>query len=104
MGGHPVVVYGRTGGAYRVDDRSLAALTVPMEQFDAARARVGSYKNLLLAPVPNGDVPAVTLRSAVLSGITDCADRLGGTSSSFAFQPPPWMMTMTGRLRAAFGE
>ena len=26
------------------------------------------------------------------------------TSSSLAVQPPPWMMTMIGRLRAPFGE
>jgi hypothetical protein len=101
MGGHPVVVYGRTDGVYRVDDRSLAPLTVPVERFDAARARVGSYKNLLLAPAPHGDVPAATLRSAVLVGITDCAERLGGTSSSFALPAwAKWARALTGALAA----
>jgi hypothetical protein len=88
MGGHPVVVYGHTDTAYLVDDRSLAPLSVPLAQFDAARARVGSYKNLLVVPAPTDDIPAATLRDAVLDGITDCATRLGGTSTSFAL--PAW--------------
>ncbi len=88
MGGHPVVVYGHTDTAYLVDDRGLAPLSVPLARFDAARARVGSYKNLLVVPTPAGDVPAATLRAAVLDGITDCATRLGGTSTSFAL--PAW--------------
>lgn len=87
-GGHPVVVYGHTENAYLVDDRGLAPLSVPRAQFDAARARVGSYKNLLVVPTPTGDVPAATLRAAVLDGIADCATRLGGTSTSFAL--PAW--------------
>ncbi|WP_250556765.1 BtrH N-terminal domain-containing protein [Pseudonocardia lacus] len=88
MGGHPVVVHGRDGDRYRVDDRVLAPLTVPVAQLDAARARVGSYKNLLVVPRPEGDVPEGTLRDAVLDAIADCATRLGGTSSSFAL--PAW--------------
>lgn len=90
MGGHPVVVYGRTERAYLVDDRGLAPLSVPVARFDSARARarVGSYKNLLVVPSPTGDVPAATLRAAILDGIADCATRLGGTSASFAL--PAW--------------
>jgi butirosin biosynthesis protein H-like len=88
MGGHAVVVHGRDGDRYRVDDRVLAPLTVPVERFDAARARVGSYKNLLVVPRPAGDVPEAVLRRAVLAGIADCATRLGGSSASFAL--PAW--------------
>lgn len=57
MGGHPVVVHGRDGDRYHLDDRGLAPLTVPVARFDAARARVGSYKNLMIVPTPDGDVP-----------------------------------------------
>jgi len=88
MGGHPVVAHGLADGAYAVDDRGLAPLTVPAAQFDAARARVGSYKNLMIAPAPEGDVPEATLRAAVLSGIADCVKRLGARSTSFAL--PAW--------------
>ncbi len=88
MGGHPVVVYGSGDGAYRVDDRTLAPLSVPAAELEAARARVGSYRNLLLAPDPAGDVPVPRLQAALRSGIADCAARLGGTSTSFAL--PAW--------------
>ncbi|MGI9001235.1 MAG: BtrH N-terminal domain-containing protein [Pseudonocardia sp.] len=87
-GGHPVVVHGLADGAYCLDDRGLVPLTVPVAQLDAARARVGSYKNLLVVPTPDGDVPAATLREAVVAGIADCATRLGGSSASFAL--PAW--------------
>lgn len=89
MGGHPVVVHGVAGdGSYLVDDRTLAPLSVPAERLDAARARVASYRNLLVAPEPDGDVPVPRLREALRSGIADCAARLGGTSTSFAL--PAW--------------
>ncbi len=89
MGGHPVVVHGvAADGAYLVDDRTLAPLTVPAGDLDAARARVGSYRNLLIAPEPAGDVPVPRLREALRAGIADCAARLGGTSTSFAL--PAW--------------
>jgi Butirosin biosynthesis protein H, N-terminal/Domain of unknown function (DUF4872) len=103
MGGHPVVVHGRDGDSYHLDDRGLAPLTVPVARFDAARARVGSYKNLMIVPRPTGDVPVDTLRRAVLAGIADCATRLGGTSSSFALPAwAKWARTLTDG-RAAKG-
>ncbi|GEL26710.1 hypothetical protein PSU4_56640 [Pseudonocardia sulfidoxydans NBRC 16205] len=88
MGGHPVVVHGRSGDDHLVDDRTLARLSVPVDQLDAARARVGSYRNLLVAPEPTGDVPVPRLQEALRSGIGDCVARLGGTSTSFAL--PVW--------------
>lgn len=88
MGGHPVVVHGCSGEDYLVDDRTLARLSVPGDELDAARARVGSYRNLLVAPEPAGDVPVPVLQAALRSGIADCAARLGGTSTSFAL--PAW--------------
>jgi hypothetical protein len=100
MGGHPVVVY---GPGYLVDDRSLAPLTVPAAVLDAARARVGSYKNLLVVPEPAGDLAPATLRSALLAGLGHGAARLGGTSASFALPAwAKWARTMTD-TRAAKG-
>lgn len=88
MGGHPVVVHGTSGDDRLLDDRTLARLSVPADVLDAARARVGSYRNLLVAPEPDGDVPAARLEAALRSGIADCAARLAGTSTSFAL--PAW--------------
>ncbi|MCO1655040.1 BtrH N-terminal domain-containing protein [Pseudonocardia sp. S2-4] len=103
MGGHPVVVHGRDGDRYRLDDRTLAPLTVPVGRFDAARARVGSYRNLMVVPRPEGDVPEEVLRGAVLEAIADCATRLGGTSTSFALPAwAKWARTVTD-ARAAKG-
>lgn len=99
-GGHPVVV---CGPGYLVDDRSLAPLTVPPAVLDAARARVGSYRNLLVVPEPAGDLAPATLRSALLAGLAHGTARLGGTSASFALPAwAKWARTMTDP-RAAKG-
>ena len=72
-----------------MDDRTLAPLTVSGEDVDRARARVGSYRNAMLA-VRSRDVaiPADRLRSVVRSGLEDMVGHLGGTSDSFAL--PAW--------------
>jgi hypothetical protein len=50
----------------------------------------------MLVPAPEGDVPEEVLRRAVLTGIADCADRIGGTSTSFAVPAwAKWARTMT---------
>lgn len=88
MGGHVVVVPARAGEGYLVDDRSHAPLTVPVAVLDAARARVGSYRNLLVVPEPTGDLAPAALRSALVAGLTHGVTQLGGTSTSFAL--PAW--------------
>lgn len=88
MGGHVVVAYARNAEGYLVDDRSLAPLTVPAPVLDAARARVVSYKNLLVVPGPAGDLAPEALRSALVAGLSHGAAQLGGTSASFAL--PAW--------------
>ena len=72
-----------------MDDRTLAPLTVPGEDVDRARARVGSYRNTMLA-VRTRDlaIPGERLRAAVRSGLEDMVSQLGGTSDSFAL--PAW--------------
>lgn len=88
-GGHPVVVYGADQHGYRVDDLNLAPLTVPREIMDIARARVGTYQNLLVVPEPaDTEIGEATLRAAAEAGIAACAAQLGGSSTSFSL--PSW--------------
>src|SRR5215203_2478964 len=49
LGGHPVIAYAERDGRIHLDDRTLAPLTVAGEDVDRARARVGSYRNAMLA-------------------------------------------------------
>src|SRR4029079_15252607 len=53
-GGHDVVVYAASGEGVHVDDRNISPLLVQRSNLDAARARVGSYRNSLyvLDPAP----------------------------------------------------
>jgi hypothetical protein len=88
-GGHPVVVYGRRGDRVYLDDRNVSALTVDIHTLHRARARVGTYKNALIAPTPEpGPIDAGVLRAAVDDGIADCVAQLSGTSTSFSL--PAW--------------
>jgi hypothetical protein len=84
-GGPFVVAYGEDDGKVFVDDRKLAPPTVDRRAVDAARDRVGSYKNLLVSIKP-GDVK--DLETAVREGLADCARRLSGSSTSFSL--PAW--------------
>ncbi len=100
-GGHPVVVIGRDGDRIQLDDRGSAPLTVTREVLDRARARVGSYKNLLIDPLPDGMmITAGRLRTAISAGIDDCTGQMLGTSTSFAL--PAWRRW--GRLMTAAGD
>ncbi|GAA1009604.1 hypothetical protein Aple_045430 [Acrocarpospora pleiomorpha] len=83
-GGHPVIAYRRDETGVFLDDRNLAPLRVPQEKVDAARARVGSYKNMLVVPYPG----ELTLPEAVRDGLRDCAEHLSLPSDSFSL--PAW--------------
>ena len=101
-GGHPVVVYGRQGDRVYVDDRNVSPLTVDLHALHRARARVGSYKNTLIAPTPDpGPVDARVLRTAVHDGIADCVAQLRSSSASFALQAwRKWARLMTDARNA----
>ncbi|TYB52988.1 DUF4872 domain-containing protein [Nonomuraea sp. PA05] len=86
-GGHPVVAYRREGDAVLVDDRGRAPIRVPRERFDAARARVGSYRNVLHA-LGDAKPDEATLAAAALDGLRDCAAHLSAASDSFSL--PAW--------------
>ncbi|MEV7226241.1 BtrH N-terminal domain-containing protein [Polymorphospora sp. NPDC051019] len=89
-GGHPVVAYARAGGGIRVDDRNLRPLTVDRADLDRARARVVSYKNLLIEarPAAGLELDGATVRGAVVAGLADCAAHLSAPSTSFSL--PAW--------------
>lgn len=83
------MAYAAAGGRVHLDDRTLAPLTVPAEDLDRARARVGSYRNTMLVVRERGTaIPADRLRAAVRAGLEAGVDHLGGTSASFAL--PAW--------------
>jgi hypothetical protein len=100
--GYPIVVYGRDGQRVRVDDRNLAPLTIGRAALDAARARIGSYRQRLVVIEP-GTVAADRLRAAVAAGVADCAAHLSQGSASFSL--PAWrkwarLMTDTRNAKA----
>jgi hypothetical protein len=103
-GGHPVIAYAEQDGRIHLDDRTLAPLTVAGEDVDRARARVGSYRNAMLA-VRTRDtaISEERLRTAVRSGLEDMVGYLGGRSDSFAV--PAWrkwarMLVASGPAKA----
>ena len=101
-GGHPVVVYGGDERGYCVDDLNLAPLTVPREAMDVARARVGTYRNLLVVPEPaDTEIGEATLHAGVEAGIAACAGQLGATSTSFSLPAwAKWARLLTDRRNA----
>ena len=64
FGGPPIVVYGRSGDGFLIDDRSTAREVVSAEALAAARARVVSYKHRLITIDPER-VDLGDLRAAV---------------------------------------
>jgi Butirosin biosynthesis protein H, N-terminal/Domain of unknown function (DUF4872) len=97
-GGYPVVVYALSDGLAHIDDRTLAPQTVERSALDAARARVGSYRNRLCVIEPDRDgLPIDLLRNAVRAGLDDAAEHLGSDSDSFGLPAwRKWARMMTG--------
>jgi len=96
-GGHPVIAYridgsgGREGSTgaddvVRVDDRGRVPILVPRKWMDAARARVGSYKNVLYVLREQDLKP--DLEWVAREGLRECAEHLSGMSDSFSL--PAW--------------
>jgi hypothetical protein len=103
-GGHPVVVYAASGDAVRVDDRFVAPRTVSCSALEAARGRVGSYRNRLCVIEPDRDeLPVELLRDAVRAGLADAAEHLGSASDSFGVPAwRKWSRMMTGNAAKAW--
>jgi hypothetical protein len=86
--GYPVVVYGKTNGAYLIDDRNSAPLTVDEATLQAARGRVSSYRNRQVFLTPPASITSQRLIDAVKEGLRDQVDHLSSTSDSFSI--PAW--------------
>lgn len=85
-GSPPVVVASRDGDGYVVDDRSPRTAIVSADRLAAARARVGSYRNRLIAIDP-GRVD-LDLAPAVEAGLHAQVEHLSAASDSFSL--PAW--------------
>ena len=73
----------------RIGDRNLEPLTVSRKDIDAARARVGSQLNTLLALTDRDvTIDEARLREVVLEGLREVAEHL--SSSSDLFSLPAW--------------
>ena len=99
-----MIAYAEQDGRIHLDDRNLAPLTVAGEDVDRARARIGSYRNTMLA-VRSRDftIPVDRLRAALRSGLEDMVGHLGGSSDSFSV--PAWrkwarMLVASGPAKA----
>ena len=99
-----MVVYALSGDVAYVDDRVLAPRTVPRGVLDAARARVGSYRNRLCVIEPDREeLPVSLLRDAVRAGLADAAVHLGSGSESFGLEAwRKWARMMTGSAAKAW--
>ncbi|MDA0138565.1 BtrH N-terminal domain-containing protein [Solirubrobacter deserti] len=87
FGGSPVVVYGRSGDSYLIDDRSTEREVVSAERVADARARVSSYKHRLITIDP-ARVDVGDLRAAIEEGLRLQVEHLSEKSDSFSL--PAW--------------
>ena len=88
MGGYPVVVIEERDGRFRIDDRNSAPMSVDEETLRAARGRVGSYRNRLVALDAPSEIPTDALVGAVRAGLQDQVRHLASDSDSFSL--PAW--------------
>ncbi|MFI5492946.1 BtrH N-terminal domain-containing protein [Actinoplanes sp. NPDC051859] len=98
-GGHAVVAYAATDAGVRIDDRNTRPLTVAADVLHRARARVVSYRNKLV--VVEAATAPEQLADLVRAGVRECAEHLGGTSTSFALPAwQKWAKMLTDRRNA----
>ncbi|TMR97210.1 DUF4872 domain-containing protein [Nonomuraea basaltis] len=86
-GGGPVVAYRRDESGVYLDDRGQAPIRIPRERLDAARARVGSYRNVTHV-LGEAKLDEAALAGAAREGLRDCAAHLSAASDSFSL--PAW--------------
>ncbi|GAA3388593.1 BtrH N-terminal domain-containing protein [Cryptosporangium minutisporangium] len=98
-GGHSVIAYTASEAGIRIDDRNTRPLTVPADVLHRARARVSSYRNRMLV-VEEATAPD-KLADLVREAVRECAEKLGGTSASFALPAwQKWAKLLTDRRNA----
>ena len=83
--GHPIVVYGKEGDRYLVDDRNTGPLTIDADDLAAARSRIPSYKNRLVVADPAAsELDGEQLVTGVRSGLEEQLAHLSEKSVSFS--------------------
>jgi hypothetical protein len=80
--GHFVGICGTDGGAYLIDDLAPRPFRVDAEVLEAARGRIGSFKNRLV--IVEGRSAEVPLSEAIMLGLEDCITHLSSDSDSFS--------------------
>jgi hypothetical protein len=100
--GYPVVVFGRSGGDYLIDDRGHAPLVLPPEILAAARGRITSYKHRLIHLGPlDAPIPAARTTTAMRAGLAEQVDHLRAPSDSFSLPAwRKWARLLTDRKNA----
>jgi hypothetical protein len=102
--GYPIVVYGREGDRYLVDDRNRGRLTIGAEELAEARSRIPSYKNrLVVADAAASELDEERLVSAVHDGLEEQVAHLSEKSNSFSlptFDKWAKMLTDTKNAKA----
>ncbi|HEX7100255.1 MAG TPA: BtrH N-terminal domain-containing protein [Acidimicrobiia bacterium] len=102
--GHPIVVYGKEGDRYLIDDRNRARLTIGAEELAAARVRIPSYKNRLVVADPAAiELEADRLAAAMRVGLEEQVVHLSEKSTSFsipAFEKWAKMLTDTRNAKS----
>lgn len=92
--GHFIVVCGREGDTFLIDDLAEQPYPVSSEMLAEARARISSYKNRLL--VIEHAPTEIDLPAAVMQGLQDCVTHLSSPSESFSLPTiRKWGKTMT---------
>jgi hypothetical protein len=86
--GYPVVVIDERDGRFLIDDRNSATLSVDEATLRAARGRVSSYRNRLVALEAPAAIPTHILAEAIEAGLEDQVRHLGSDSDSFSL--PAW--------------
>lgn len=100
--GYPIVVYGRLGDRYLVDDRNHRRLTVDADELAAARARIPSYKHRLVVADPAAtELDMDRLLAAIREGLADQVEHLGSSSQSFSLAAfAKWSKMLTSATAA----
>lgn len=92
--GHFVAIMDKEDDYFYVDDLASQPFKVPADTLEAARARIGSYKNRLLVVESVATPP--NLASIVKQGIVDCVNHLSSDSESFSLPAiRKWAKMMT---------
>jgi hypothetical protein len=102
--GHQIVVYGKEGDRYLVDDRNTGPLTIEADDLAAARSRIPSYKNRLVVADPAAsELDGEQFVAGVRSGLEEQLAHLSEKSDSFslpAFDKWAKMLTDTKNAKS----